>query len=321
MDARRGEPALRVFFATDIHGSRACWRKFLRGGDFYGADVLILGGDMTGKGLVPIVREGDRLHLHLHDQRHDFGSDDLDAYRQRVREQGMYPIVVDPDELEALEADPAALDERFQHEVLAAVERWVALADERLAGSGVRCFVCPGNDDMFDVDEILAGSERLEVAEGRVVELDDGYELLSTGWSNRTPWHTYREEDEEALRDRIEAMVSRASAAPERLLFNFHCPPHDTPLDEAPALNEDLTLVAAGRELTHVGSTAVREAIEAHEPALSLHGHIHESRGIARLGRTLAVNPGSSYEQGVLLGALIQLNGRKKVKHYHLTTG
>lgn len=312
---------MRVFFATDIHGSRACWRKFLRGGEFYDADVLILGGDMTGKGLVPIVKTGEAFHTYLQGNRHEFAADELDAYRQRVREQGLYPFVAEPDELAALKADPDALDALFHDEVLKAVERWVALADERLADTGVRCFVCPGNDDMFDVDAILATSQRLEVAEGQVIELGDGYQLLSTGWSNPTPWETYREEPEPALRERIEAMVSQASAPPDRLVFNFHCPPHDTPLDEAPALNDDMTLTAAGRELKHVGSTAVREAIEAHEPALAVHGHIHESRGTTRLGKTLALNPGSSYEQGVLMGALVELNGRKKVKHYHLTTG
>jgi Icc-related predicted phosphoesterase len=312
---------MRLFFATDIHGSRACWRKFLRGGDFYGADALVLGGDMTGKGLIPIVREGSRHHVHLQGKRYDFGDDALEDYRRRAREQGMYPFVVEPDELAELKADPAALDRLFEQQVLETVERWVALADERLAATGPRCFVCPGNDDMPEVDAILSTSKRLEVGEGRAIQLADGYELLSTGWSNPTPWATYREEPEEALAARIEAIVAQASASPERLVFNFHCPPHDTPLDEAPALNDDMTLAAAGRELAHVGSTAVRVAIERHEPALALHGHIHESRGTTRLGRTLAVNPGSSYEQGVLLGALIELNGRSKVKHYQLTSG
>jgi Icc-related predicted phosphoesterase len=312
---------MKVFFATDIHGSRACWRKFLRCGDFYEADVLVLGGDMTGKGLVPIVRNRGSFYTHLSHERYDFGESELDAYRARIREQGLYPFVVDADELAELQGDPDALDRLFHEEVLKAAERWVALADERLAAASVRCFVCPGNDDMFEIDEILATSRQLELAEGRVIELDGGFELLSTGWSNPTPWHTYREEPEAALRGRIESMVGSAAAPPERLVFNFHCPPFDTPLDEAPALDEDLNLVAAGRELKHVGSTAVREAIEEHEPVLAVHGHIHESRGVARLGRTLAVNPGSSYEQGVLLGALIQLNGRKKAKHYQLTTG
>jgi Icc-related predicted phosphoesterase len=245
---------MKVFFATDIHGSRACWRKFLRCGEFYDADVLVLGGDMTGKGLVPIVREGDSYYTHLHHERYDLGESEVDAFRVRIREQGLYPFVVEADELAELQRNGDALDRLFRDEVLKAVERWVALADERLAASDVRCFVCPGNDDMFEIDEVLAASERLELAEGRVIELEGGFELVSTGWSNPTPWRTYREEPEEELRGRIASMTDSASAPPERLVFNLHCPPFDTPLDEAPALDDELNLVAAGRELKHVGS-------------------------------------------------------------------
>jgi Icc-related predicted phosphoesterase len=64
----------------------------------------------------------------------------------------------------------------------------------------------------------------------------------------------------------------------------------------------------------------VRTAIEETRPALSLHGHIHEARGHARIGDTLCINPGSAYEQGELLGALIDLSG-KKVKKFVLTSG
>jgi Icc-related predicted phosphoesterase len=312
---------MNIFFATDIHGSGACWRKFLRCAEFYGADTLILGGDMTGKGLAPILRAGGSYSTYIHDQRHDLTPEELDHYIERIRDQGLYPFVVDEDEFEELRQDAARLDALFHQEVLDGVERWVALADERLAGSGVRCFVCPGNDDMLEIDEVLAGSKCLEVAEGRVVELGDGYALASTGWSNPTPWNTYREDSEDQLAARIDTMVRDVAVAPERLIFNLHCPPHDTPLDEAPALTEDMELVEAGRVSAHVGSTAVRDAIERVQPALALHGHIHESRGVTRIGRTLAINPGSSYEQGVLLGALVRVNGKKKVKHYQLTTG
>jgi uncharacterized protein len=65
----------------------------------------------------------------------------------------------------------------------------------------------------------------------------------------------------------------------------------------------------------------VREVIEEARPLLSLHGHIHESRGAVRLGKTLSINPGSSYEQGMLQGAVVDLDGRGKIKHYRLTTG
>jgi len=153
-----------------------------------------------------------------------------------------------------------------------------------------------------------------------VVEVD-GHQLASTGWSNRTPWETYREEDEPDLAKRIEGVVSQVTAPAERTIFSFHCPPYGSGLDEAPELTEDMRLKHAGRAPVPLGSTAVRDAIEKHQPALSLHGHIHESRGNARIGRTLSINPGSSYEQGELLGAVVDLEGGKKVKRFVLTSG
>ncbi|MBD0289951.1 MAG: metallophosphoesterase, partial [Thermoleophilia bacterium] len=46
---------MRIFYAGDIHGSERLWRKFLNAAAFYEADVLVLGGDLTGKILVPLV--------------------------------------------------------------------------------------------------------------------------------------------------------------------------------------------------------------------------------------------------------------------------
>ena len=77
---------------------------------------------------------------------------------------------------------------------------------------------------------------------------------------------------------------------------------------------------AGGIEMQPVGSTACRETIERYQPLLGLHGHLHESRGTFQLGRTLCINPGSEYSEGVLRGALIELEGGQ-VKNYQLTTG
>ena len=104
--------------------------------------------------------------------------------------------------------------------------------------------------------------------------------------------------------------------------MNFHCPPAETSLDQAPALTDDLRpIVFGGRVMTKpVGSTSMRAAIEQHQPLLGLHGHIHESRGAERLGRTLCVNPGSDYGEGILRGAIIEVvNGR--VSSHKFVTG
>jgi uncharacterized protein len=204
--------------------------------------------------------------------------------------------------------------------MLGTVERWMRIADEKLAGTGIACYVCPGNDDQLEVDDVITNAKHVELAEGHIVELD-GYQMASSGWSNPTPWDTYREEDEAQLGERIHAVVKQVTAPAERTIFSLHCPPYRSKLDEAPQLTAEMDLKEAGRATVPVGSKAVREAIEEFQPALGLHGHIHEARGSTRIGNTLCINPGSSYEQGMLLGAVVELDGKKKVKRFMLTSG
>jgi Icc-related predicted phosphoesterase len=313
---------MRIFFATDVHGSEVCWRKFLNSGKHYQADVIILGGDMTGKALVPVIDDGGgRWHATLLEHRQELvGEDQVAEFEQAVIRRGYYPFRVDPDELRELAQDEPRWHALFEEHMLATVERWMELADEKLEGTGIRCFVCPGNDDQLDVDEVIARAKTVELGEGRVIEIN-GYQMASSGWANRTPWDTYREEDEPQLAERIDRMASQVTAPPERTIFSLHCPPYGTGLDDAPELTADMDLKNAGHSIKPVGSTAVRDAIEKYQPALSLHGHIHECRATKRLGRTLCVNPGSSYEQGQLLGAVIDVEGGKQVKKFVLTSG
>jgi Icc-related predicted phosphoesterase len=313
---------VRVFFATDIHGSETCWRKFLNSGKHYEADVIVLGGDMTGKALVPVISDGgERWHATLLENRAELaGEEEVQAFEDAVVRRGYYPFRTTPDELRELEANEPRWHELFHDRMLATVERWLALADERLQGSGIECFVCPGNDDQLDIDATIEDASSVHLAEGRVVEMD-GFQMASTGWSNPTPWDTYREEEEPKLAERIAAIVAQVTAPPERAIFAFHNPPYSSRLDDAPELTADMRLKDAGRATHPVGSTAVRDAIEQFQPVLGLHGHIHEAKGSARIGRTLCINPGSSYEQGQLLGAVVDLDGGKKVKRFVLTSG
>lgn len=312
----------RLFFATDIHGSETCWRKFLNAGKFYRADVLVLGGDMTGKALVPITQLPDGTFKATLLQQEFLLRDEDEArdMERRVGSRGYYPFRVTPEQLDEFAADPTQVDVFFHRQMLALLERWMALADERLEGAGLRCYVCPGNDDSPETDDVIRGSRRVELAEGRAVDLGDGFSMLSTGWSNVTPWQTYRELPEPELGAKIEAMIP-SGADMRRTVFNLHCPPYASGLDEAPEVDQDLNMKDAGRSLVPVGSTAVREAILKHQPLLSLHGHIHEGKGVARLGKTLCINAGSLYEQGVLQGVVVELDPRKGIKSYTLTTG
>ena len=312
---------MRIFFATDVHGSEVCWRKFLNAGAFHKADVLIMGGDMTGKAMVPVVSTPVGWEVTVQGQRHALSSEDeVRAMEKRIRDRGYYPLRLTRDEVDAWAADPVLVDTRFRSEMLASVERWMALAAERLAGSGIRCIVSPANDDMFEVDSIIDRAERVELGEGNTIELD-GFTLVSTGWANPTPWNTYRELPEPELRQRIDGLLA-AVTDPQRSIFNFHAPPHGSNLDSAPKLDAEMNYVAGGQALVPVGSRAVRDAILAYRPALSLHGHIHEGKGAVRLGPTLAVNPGSSYEDGVLQAAIVDLDTKKgSVKRYLLING
>src|SRR5262249_9390687 len=134
------------------------------------------------------------------------------------------------------------------------------------------------------------------------------YTMLSLGYSNLTPFNSPRELDEDELYRRVDAMASQI-ADQTSCIFNLHVPPYDSQLDSAPQLDQDLTVVtAAGQPKTiPVGSKAVRELIERYQPVLALHGHVHESRGATRIGRTLCINPGSDYHTGRISGVLVHL--------------
>lgn len=311
----------KLFFATDIHGSDICWTKFLNAGKFYEADVLILGGDMTGKAVVPVVNQGGETYrtILLEQEFVTTTQDDLKDILKRIRSRGYYPYITNPDEIGELDKNPERVNEIFKQQVLKVVQQWMDLADKKLDGTDLRVYCSPGNDDMEEVDEIIRCSKRVILVEGQVTQLDVHHEMIASGWSNRTPWNTEREEDEDQLKVRYEAMISRLKD-PRNAIFNIHVPPHKSGLDEAPELDKDLRPVLAGNSMIPVGSTALRAAIEKVQPLLSLHGHIHEGRGTMRIGKTLCINPGSMYEQGTLLGAIVKL-GRNKIENYVLTTG
>lgn len=310
-----------LFFATDVHGSDICWKKFISAGKFYGADILILGGDMTGKAIVPIIHQGGDAYkaVLLEQESMLHGEDQIQDMEKHIKSRGYYPYRTTPDEIQELNADPGRVDQIFHTEVLRTAEQWLAYADEKLEGTDIRCYVAPGNDDMFELDDLIRTAKRVQLAEGRVIELDSHHEMISSGWTNITPWHTYREEEEDELRARFDAMIPQLKD-PRNSVFNLHCPPYGSTLDDCPELTEDLTPKLGGRSLVPVGSHAVRDAIKQYQPLLGLHGHIHEGKGAIRIGKTLCINPGSMYEQGRLLGAVVNL-ARNKVKSYILTTG
>ena len=312
---------MKIFFATDIHGSETCWRKFLNAAAFYKADLVILGGDVTGKVMIPIVAHTGYWQVTVRGESIKMETqEELAAIQTQIRNRGSYPAIVTPDELQVLSETEGEVDRRFSVEMMHSLDRWLDMADGKLKGGEIGCILNGGNDDIFEIDELIESSPCVTFAEGKILDLD-GFSLISMGWTNPTPWDTFREAPEDELAAKIEAI---ATQVPDmgRAIFNFHAPPYGTGLDEAPALDETLRPMHGGAVMKPVGSTAVRDSINKHQPLLSVHGHIHESRGIKKMGRTLAMNPGSVYGDGVLQGALIDLDLKKaKVRRYLLVNG
>jgi uncharacterized protein len=315
--------SMRVYYATDIHGSEVCWRKFLNAGRFYKADVVILGGDITGKAVVPVVAAaggGYRVRQFSGDRVLD--ADELAATETRIRDMGFYPYRTTEDELEEVWDNPEAVNEVFLGLMRSTLVRWLDLAAERLAGTGIRLYAMEGNDDPPELYGMLRDASMLTETEDKLVDLGEGITMVSYGYSNPTPWHTPRELDDDELERRIDKLAAQVTR-PERAIFNLHVPPAHTSIDKAPALDGNLKPVVKGGAVVmqSVGSEGVRRLLAKYQPMLGLHGHIHESRGAVRMGPTLAVNPGSEYGDGMLCGALLEIDGKKGVRHYQLPTG
>jgi Icc-related predicted phosphoesterase len=298
----------RLFFCTDLHGSEVCFRKFLHAGPVYEADVVIMGGDCTGKMIVPIVNEGNGRHScdWLGEMRELNTAEEVAEQEKQITNNGLYPVRLERPEFELLQRDPKGRDELFTQLMTQRLEGWVRLAEERLRDSGLEVIFTPGNDDEFAVDDVLAQADFIKTPEGTVTEVAGGHEMLNVGWSTPTPWDTPRECSEEDLAEKISALAEQIEDM-DNAIFNIHVPPYGTGLDSAPELEQGTRLKRGGAILAPVGSTAVRDAILEYQPLLSLHGHIHESRSIQRIGRTVAVNPGSAYSDWALQGVLVDL--------------
>ena len=315
---RQNRAITRIFYAGDVHGSRVCWKKFINAGAHYPADALVMGGDLTGKALVPIVREGDGSYRGrvIGEWRTARTAEELDQMQQAISTNGMYALIVDQDEARILAEDSARRDRAFEKALLDELRLWIEFADERLAGTGTRAYVIPGNDDPWSIDEVLASGTSVDACD-EAVRMVGPHEMVSFGYSNRTPWHTPRELDEDEIYSRLKRLVDQLEA-PERAIFNIHVPPWESSLDTAYEVDEELRYVTKGGRPHEIatGSPAVRQIIEETQPLLSLHGHIHESKGVTRIGNTVAINPGSDYGSGHLDGCLVHLAADQVVSQY-----
>lgn len=320
---RSATDGTRVFFCTDLHGSDVCFKKFVNAADFYGTQILIMGGDVTGKMVVPIARQpsGAYLTTFAGEDLEFTSDDDVASFKKQIANMGFYPATMDEEEFLTIKSSQEAQDQLFRELISRRLEQWLEYAENKLQGTGVRVFAAPGNDDFFEVDELLNASGMIELLEMKVHRLTDEHEIITSGWTNPTPWNTERECSEDELAVRLASMLDQVEDM-ERCIFNIHVPPNNAKIDICPKLDDNMKVVydMGNPVMAPAGSTAVREAIEHHQPLMGLHGHIHEGRGEAKIGRTLCLNPGSVYSEGVLNGLLVTLaDGR--VKDYQFTQG
>jgi Icc-related predicted phosphoesterase len=303
----------RLYVCSDLHASERAWRKLLNAtrANVYGADAVLIAGDLTGKALVPVVEDppGTWSAMVLGSRRVARSEEELAELERSIADIGFYAVRVTPAEKTAMEAGPELVRAAFENAITARLRAWLALAEERLDGSSVPLLVMPGNDDDFAIDPILAESRRARDVNGQVVELTPWHQLVSMGWSSPTPWSTPRELPEEEFLDRLNDLLAGVRD-PRKTVLMTHVPPYDSGLDTAPLLSPSLQpTVSAGDVLRGpVGSHGVRRAIETFKPVLGVHGHIHESGGERRIASTLCVNAGSEANHGVLRGYLVDLS-------------
>lgn len=313
---RAGE--LRLYYASDVHGATLCWRKFVQAARFYQADALVMGGDLTGKAIVPITKLADGVctATFLGEERRAHDSAELASLEDAIRFNGMYPWIAEPDEIDRLHGDAKAQAELFEHVMTTELRAWMALADTRLDGTTTKLYVMGGNDDPFSLDAVLRESKRAEFCDNLIVRVGQ-HEMLSCSYANMTPWRAHRDLDDDALYTHLKGLAEQLEN-PRTAILNIHVPPYDTGLDMAVEINpSDLTPVFRSGQphVIPVGSRAVRQIIEEYQPLLGIHGHIHESRGAARIGRTLVLNPGSEYNSGRLHGVVVNLSSKEVVGH------
>ena len=315
----------RLFFATDVHGSEICFRKFLNAPKLYQVDTLVLGGDITGKVIVPIVETAPgKFVTTFLDIKQEFDQDKVKAFEEKITNSGYYPYRTTEDQMSSLKSNQSNVDKLFLQLMIERLESWVKLTEETFKDQAVVCYITGGNDDPYEISEALNKSKRVQDPEEKVVQLDDEHEMISLGYSNPTPWKLPRDVSEEVLAEKIEAMTSRVGNM-ANCVFNLHVPPKESMLDQCPLLDGSVDPpkpVSSGGQpvFAGAGSKAVLDAIQKHQPLLGLHGHIHESRAAQKFGRTLCLNPGSEYSEGILRGAIVTYN-EKKILSYQFTSG
>ena len=316
----------RLFYATDLHGSETCFLKTLNAGQLYEANSIIVGGDVTGKKIIFLLRNDDGSYAtrFLGQDWHLKNTEELEKLEKRITNSGFYPYRSTSGEVEDLNNNHSKMDKLFERLCIERLQKWCRIAKERLQETSIKIYMTGGNDDGFYIERVLKEDEFVIDPEDQIVRMDEHHEMLSLGYSNMTPWRCYRDISEEELAKKIDNL-SQQVVDIRNCVFNIHVPPFESEIDQVPKLDTTTDppqpIYDGGAPvMVPAGSTAVREAIEKHQPLLGIHGHIHESRGAIHIGRTLVINPGSEYGEGILRGIIINLE-KSGIKGYQFVSG
>ena len=306
----------RILYGSDFHGSEAVFRKFLSSGLQYKVNALMVGGDVTGKAMVPVIHQGaGRYQATLFgDEKKSSTPDELEKLKKAISNVGFYPIVLEKDEAQELENDPVKMGTRFELEMCNRVREWMKLAEEKLGPQHITLYFMPGNDDLHSVDNVIDEFKSIRNPDMKHFEMEDGYEVVGLSNANLTPLLCARDVDEQELTRKLNELAAMIQK-PERTIAILHVPPFGSSLDSCPDLDKNLKIITEGGQVVmkSAGSPTVKAFIEKVQPMLSLHGHIHESPGHVHNGRTLMINAGSEYAEGIMKAAIINLeNGKVK---------
>ncbi|MGC9208498.1 MAG: metallophosphoesterase family protein [Nitrososphaeria archaeon] len=313
---------LRAFLASDFHGSDVVFRKFVNALDVYKCDIAFFAGDITGKAMILVKDLGNSKYEteFLGDKVFLRSKEELDSFLNKVSSSGFYYKIIKNNEI----IEDKNLELEMRELMIKRTETWMQIIHNKYKGSNKKFYFITGNDDPSEIKDVIKSysDDNIVDANEKTFELPNGMEGFGLPYSNITPWKLPGDLTEDALKDKIEFLTSKLKD-PGNSVFLIHVPPKDTVIDLAPVLeNMSLKIDMSGVQMAHVGSTAVRDAILKYQPVASLHGHIHESRGVAKIGRTYAFNAGSEYQQGILRGVILNFDERPyKLKSYLFVYG
>ncbi|MCH4816536.1 MAG: phosphoesterase [Saccharolobus sp.] len=264
----------KIGFFTDVHGSEYSFKRSLNITKARKVDFLIVSGGLMAKEILFVEDTGGKYFL-------NGKKVNLNNLNEEALRSGKYIVVDKKEVIEDIKSDKSKLEKVISEKVTEQMSRWVKIADEvfRLE----RIFWSAGHGDIPQLDSILKNFGGKLINEN-VINIEE-IQIVSLGYGSPMG-NSYREIPDSELYIKGKSLLKDADK--ERLIMNFHMPPLNTKLDNA----------KVGLRKSHVGSKAVLDLITEFQPLISLHGHVHESTSMDKIGETIALNPGSLYQLG-----------------------